>query len=170
MAVEARDLDRDLAGLDALEAHGVETKSRWVRTWSALWPKLAAILLVLAFWQIVVWSHWREPYVLPPLQLLELPPAVAARTPNVVEDLKLNAEILRTTLQEFGIDVKVENVTKGPVVTLTYSSPMRERPEKTATWVSHLLVETPAGTSHPPGGEHTSGAGMAGGVHTDPSG
>ena len=59
-----------------------------------------------------------EPYVLPPLQLLELPPAVAARTPNVVEDLKLNAEILRTTLQEFGIDVKVENVTKGPVVTL----------------------------------------------------
>jgi NitT/TauT family transport system permease protein len=66
MAVEARDLDRDLAGLDALEAHGVETKSRWVRTWSALWPKLAAIFLMLAFWQVVVWSQWRPPYVLPP--------------------------------------------------------------------------------------------------------
>jgi len=59
-----------------------------------------------------------EPYVLPPLELLDLPPAGVARAPNVVEDLKLNAEILRTTLQEFGIDVKVENVTKGPVVTL----------------------------------------------------
>jgi S-DNA-T family DNA segregation ATPase FtsK/SpoIIIE len=58
------------------------------------------------------------PYVLPSLDLLEMPPPVAARTTNVVEDLKLNAEILRTTLQEFGIDVKVENVTKGPVVTL----------------------------------------------------
>jgi S-DNA-T family DNA segregation ATPase FtsK/SpoIIIE len=59
-----------------------------------------------------------EPYALPPVQLLELPPAGGVRSPNVVEDLKLNAEILRTTLQEFGIDVKVENVTKGPVVTL----------------------------------------------------
>jgi len=59
-----------------------------------------------------------EPYVLPPLELLDLPPSGGARSPTVVEDLKLNAEILRTTLQEFGIDVKVENVTKGPVVTL----------------------------------------------------
>jgi NitT/TauT family transport system permease protein len=66
MAVDARDLDRDLAGLDALEAHGVEKRSLWVRTWAALWPKLAAILLVLAFWQVVVWSHWRSTYVLAP--------------------------------------------------------------------------------------------------------
>lgn len=66
MAVSARDLDRDLAGLDALEAHAVTAEPRWMRIWSALWPKLAAIFLVLAFWQVVVWSHWRPPYVLPP--------------------------------------------------------------------------------------------------------
>ncbi len=58
------------------------------------------------------------PYVLPPIDLLEIPPAMATRSTNVVEDLRLNAEILRQTLQDFGIEVKVENVTKGPVVTL----------------------------------------------------
>ncbi len=35
------------------------------RLWSATWPKLAAIALALAVWQIVVWSGWREEYVLP---------------------------------------------------------------------------------------------------------
>jgi NitT/TauT family transport system permease protein len=66
MAVDARDLDRDLAGLDALEAHGIVARSRWARFWSALWPKVAAIGLVLAFWQVLFWSHWRDPWVLPP--------------------------------------------------------------------------------------------------------
>jgi S-DNA-T family DNA segregation ATPase FtsK/SpoIIIE len=58
------------------------------------------------------------PYVMPSLDLLETPPPVTARTAAVVEDLKLNAEILRQTLQEFDIECQVEGVTKGPVVTL----------------------------------------------------
>ncbi len=58
------------------------------------------------------------PYTKPSLDLLEHPPAGAMRSPAVVEDLKLNAEILRLTLEEFGIPVQVTDVTKGPVVTL----------------------------------------------------
>ena len=35
------------------------------RFWSWLWPKLAAVALALAAWQLVVWSGWRPDYVLP---------------------------------------------------------------------------------------------------------
>jgi sulfonate transport system permease protein len=36
------------------------------RLWSWLWPKLAALALFLAVWQVVVWSGWRPDNVLPP--------------------------------------------------------------------------------------------------------
>jgi NitT/TauT family transport system permease protein len=36
-----------------------------LRAWSWLWPKLAAVALVLAAWQFVVWSGWKPDYVLP---------------------------------------------------------------------------------------------------------
>jgi NitT/TauT family transport system permease protein len=35
------------------------------RLWSWLWPKLAAVALVLAAWQAAVWSGWQPDYVLP---------------------------------------------------------------------------------------------------------
>ncbi len=35
------------------------------RIWSWLWPKVAAVTLVLAAWQVVVWSGWKPDYVLP---------------------------------------------------------------------------------------------------------
>lgn len=57
-------------------------------------------------------------YQLPPLDLLNPSPDPEHRGEAVVEDLKQNAEILRSTLEEFGITVDVTNVTKGPVVTL----------------------------------------------------
>ncbi len=58
-------LDRELAGLDALELTRAPARSPFVRVWSALWPKLAAIGVGLLVWQIVVWSQWRPDYVLP---------------------------------------------------------------------------------------------------------
>jgi len=58
------------------------------------------------------------PYQLPPLDVLNPSPDPAHRGETVVEDLKQSAEILRSTLDEFGITVDVTNVTKGPVVTL----------------------------------------------------
>ena len=35
------------------------------RIWSWLWPKVAAVALGLAAWQVVVWSGWKPDYVLP---------------------------------------------------------------------------------------------------------
>jgi NitT/TauT family transport system permease protein len=35
------------------------------RLWSWTWPKLGAVVLFLAVWQVVVWSGWRPDYVLP---------------------------------------------------------------------------------------------------------
>ncbi|MGK5552735.1 ABC transporter permease [Actinomadura kijaniata] len=55
-----------LAGLDALELAGATTRpSPLSRVWSATWPMLAAIGIALLFWQAVVWSGWKEPWVLP---------------------------------------------------------------------------------------------------------
>ena len=66
-----RELDSDLAGLDALDRLDVDAGTpaggrRGRRAWSAAWPKLAAITLVAAGWQAVVWSGWRPPWVIPP--------------------------------------------------------------------------------------------------------
>jgi NitT/TauT family transport system permease protein len=33
--------------------------------WDGLWPKVAAAALMIAAWQIVVWSGWKPDYVLP---------------------------------------------------------------------------------------------------------
>lgn len=39
--------------------------SRFAGVWGALWPKLAALGLALAIWELVVLSGWRPDYVLP---------------------------------------------------------------------------------------------------------
>lgn len=57
--------DSTLAGLDALELGGGPRTSAAARLWALAWPKLAAIALALAVWQVVVWSGWRPAYVLP---------------------------------------------------------------------------------------------------------
>jgi NitT/TauT family transport system permease protein len=55
----------EVAGLDALEAPAVRGPSIGRRTWAGLWPKLLALTIVVAAWQLVVWSGWRPTYVLP---------------------------------------------------------------------------------------------------------
>ncbi|HEY5156109.1 MAG TPA: ABC transporter permease, partial [Acidimicrobiales bacterium] len=58
-------LDSELSGLDALEQPVAARRPLPARLWSATWPKLAAVLLGLGIWQLVVWSgHWPT-YVLP---------------------------------------------------------------------------------------------------------
>ncbi|HEY7295638.1 MAG TPA: ABC transporter permease [Dehalococcoidia bacterium] len=42
-----------------------------VRLWGAVWPRLAAVGIVLIAWQGLVWARWRPAYVLPgPLPVL----------------------------------------------------------------------------------------------------
>ena len=39
--------------------------SRAVRVWASLWPKVAALVLALGIWQLIVWSGWKPSYTLP---------------------------------------------------------------------------------------------------------
>jgi len=65
-AVTAIAFDAELAGLDALEtADRLPAKRRVTRLWSVLWPKLAALSIVLAVWQVLTWAEWKPSYVLP---------------------------------------------------------------------------------------------------------
>jgi NitT/TauT family transport system permease protein len=57
--------DLELAGLDALDLPIAPRQGWGWRAWRATWPLLAAIALVVAAWQLVVWSGWRPAYVLP---------------------------------------------------------------------------------------------------------
>ncbi len=67
MAIDQGQLDQELAGLDALDVEPEEGRGdRLARVWLTLWPKLAAVGLALALWQLVVWTQWRPEYVLPP--------------------------------------------------------------------------------------------------------
>ena len=56
----------ELAGLDALELAATARAGRAGRLWSATWPKLAALALVLLAWQGLVWAEWRPRYALRP--------------------------------------------------------------------------------------------------------
>ncbi|MEU0519802.1 ABC transporter permease [Streptosporangium sp. NPDC006007] len=52
---------RRLAGLDALELGGSGSGGRAGRVWGRLWPMVVAVGIVLAIWQVVVWSgRWPE--------------------------------------------------------------------------------------------------------------
>ena len=57
-----------LAGLDALDLADQTapggTGRLAGRTWSALWPKLAAVALVLVIWELIHLSGWKK-YVFP---------------------------------------------------------------------------------------------------------
>ena len=64
-AIDSRLLEEELAGLDALDLDEDKPADRLARVWSALWPKMAAVFLAVAAWQLTVWSHWRPEYVLP---------------------------------------------------------------------------------------------------------
>ena len=66
MAVRERDLAQELSGLDALEEEHHARRSWARRAWSASWPKVAAVALAIALWQLAVSSGWRPSYVLPP--------------------------------------------------------------------------------------------------------
>ena len=65
-ATRARQLDETLAGLDALELTEVKAEHPVRRFWRATWPKVAAIALAFALWQVVVWLEWKPTFVLAP--------------------------------------------------------------------------------------------------------
>lgn len=63
---DERELDAELAGLDALDLAPAPRAERAARLWAATWPKLLAVAIALLLWQLVVWSGWKKPWQLPP--------------------------------------------------------------------------------------------------------
>lgn len=60
------ELEEELAGLDALDLAFRTGASRSSRIWSATWPKLAAVAVLIIGWQLLVASGWKSKAVLPP--------------------------------------------------------------------------------------------------------
>src|SRR5438270_5138148 len=82
------------------------------RVWSSLWPKVAAIALGLAAWQVVVWSGWKPDYVLPG------PLAVFRRLAQDIGSPEFDLGIaitLRRALLGFAIAVAIGAATGIPV-------------------------------------------------------
>jgi NitT/TauT family transport system permease protein len=59
-------LEQDIRGLDRLELPLATTENAGARAWRNTWPKLAAIVLAVMAWQVLVWTGWKPPYVLAP--------------------------------------------------------------------------------------------------------
>ncbi len=90
-AGSAEDLLRsELAGLDALELAGRQRRTWPSRAWAATWPKLAAIVLALVIWQLVVWSGWKRESLLPG------PQAVFSELWHIIQNGTLGAATVRT--------------------------------------------------------------------------
>lgn len=65
-----RDTADAVTGLDALELGPLTQRTLRAgqiaaKLWSALWPKLLAVAIVLAVWQLVVLSGWKSELILP---------------------------------------------------------------------------------------------------------
>lgn len=58
------ELEEALAGLDALDT-AFQAPSRAGLVWSSIWPKLAAVGILILVWQTAVWAHWKPESVLP---------------------------------------------------------------------------------------------------------
>ena len=83
-------LDQELSGLDQLETALPSRPRIAARIWSAAWPKLLAVAIALVAWQLIVWSGWKEEYVLPgPRRVWD----------SFTENFGTNMEAAWTTLQ-----------------------------------------------------------------------
>ncbi len=107
MAVEASKLASELAGLDSLELSRQRPAGRLSRAVAATWPKLAALALTAAVWQVVVWSQWRPEYVLPgPARVL----SELGRLAGEAEFWRAVAITMRRALAGYGVAVMLGGI------------------------------------------------------------
>jgi NitT/TauT family transport system permease protein len=105
----ATELAAELAGREIVETTERQPgRMPLARLWSWLWPKLAAVALVLAAWQATVWSGLQPDYVLPgPLPVFQ---RLAQDLGNSNFDLGI-AITLRRALTGYAIAVAIGSVT-----------------------------------------------------------
>jgi NitT/TauT family transport system permease protein len=58
-------IERQIAGLDALEMAANSRHGVLRRAWASTWPVLAAVAIAVGVWELVVLSGWKPTYVLP---------------------------------------------------------------------------------------------------------
>jgi len=63
---DARRIEAELSGLDALEFELKPPRPLALRIWAHVWPKALAFGLFILFWQLLVWSGWKPEFLLPP--------------------------------------------------------------------------------------------------------
>lgn len=64
-APSAELLERELAGLDALNLAAPRMNRSLSQAWSRIWPPVVALALAVMAWELVVSSGWRPEYLLP---------------------------------------------------------------------------------------------------------
>lgn len=77
-----------------------------------LTPSVTAALPLAKPAEVIRTGNYKLPY----LDLLDSPPPVSQR--RLKDDIEANSKILEETLQDFGIEAKVMQVEKGPIVTV----------------------------------------------------
>jgi NitT/TauT family transport system permease protein len=85
----------DLIGLDRLDLPIASHPALARRVWAATWPPLAAVAILFALWQLVVFLELRPPWVLPgPAQVI----------PRLIEDLRTDLpSAIATTMRRAAI-------------------------------------------------------------------
>jgi NitT/TauT family transport system permease protein len=73
------------------------------KVWDAVWPKLLAVALAVAIWQVTVWSGWKEEYLLPS------PATVFSDLADIVPTSEFWSAI-QTTMQRGGVGFAVSLV------------------------------------------------------------
>lgn len=94
--IDAQAGDLELAGIDALDLPIAPRQGLPWRIWRSTWPRLAAVGVVIAIWQLVVLIGVKPAYVLPG------PQAVGERLFNDLTDSSLLAAIV-TTLRRIAV-------------------------------------------------------------------
>jgi NitT/TauT family transport system permease protein len=57
--------DLDLVRPEVALSPAIRAATFAARAWTATWPKLLAIAIVIGGWQIAVWSHWKPEFLVP---------------------------------------------------------------------------------------------------------
>jgi NitT/TauT family transport system permease protein len=58
-------LEQEIAGLENLETQPAVGRRRSAGIWAKTWPGLAAVLIALGLWQLLIAVGWRPPYLFP---------------------------------------------------------------------------------------------------------
>ncbi len=143
-------LDREVHGLDELGLKLPDPPSKSRRIWRGAWPKVAAALIVLVAWQLVVWSGWKPSYILPgPVTALStLWDQRAVIVPGALTTLRRGVEyylialVIGTLLATLITRSRTLRTAVNPLITGLQTMP-------SVAWVPFAIIVFGSGTARP---------------------